>query len=236
MGAVGPGARRLAAVLGPALVVLGVVAFAVGLVHWLEPTWASTSEVAVPMQVSSSDGRGADLRLEVDLAPYSEVWVSGVPTGGLPDRDHRSEPLGIVVLHAPEASLTEQLLSRADLMLRGVALLVAAIALRPVLVSIAEGGPFRPGHEHRLRVVAGCVIAGGYLAPLLPWWASASVLARLEGAYGLTATPTHHLEAFVVAALVVLIGAVVRASTPDPHETAGRQVRNSDSIEREPDA
>ncbi|WP_309133445.1 hypothetical protein [Cellulomonas sp.] len=208
--------RRLARVLAPALVVVGVVAAVVGLAHWLEPTRDPLGEVAVPMHLRHSEGIGADLRLEIGLVPYSQVRVSGVPTGGLPDRDHRTEPLGVVVVHAPDASSREQLLSRADLLVRGVAVLVAAVALRPVLLAIAHAHAFRPAHRRRLWVVAGCVVAGGYVAPLLPWGASASVLARLEGAYGLSVSPTHHVEAVVVAALVVLVGAALRTEGPTP--------------------
>ena len=208
---VGHRARRLAAVLGPALVVVGMVATAVGLYQWLEPTRNVMGEVAVPMRLHSSDGIGAWLVLEVGLVPYTAVEVSGVPTGGLPDFDHRSEPLGIVVVHAPDASLTEQLLARADVLVRGIALLVAAVALLPVLRSIAAGSPFRPGHGPRLWVVAVCVVAGAYVGPLLPWRASALVLDRLPEPFGMTASPPHHVEAFVVAALVVLVGEVLRA-------------------------
>lgn len=214
--AAGTWSRRLARVLAPALVVVGVVAAVVGVAHWSEPTRDVVGEVAVPMHLRVSDGGGADLRLEVGLVPYSDVWVSGVPTGGFPDRDHRTEPLGVVVVHAPDATPAEQLLSRADLLVRGVAVLVAAVALHPVLLAIAHGTAFRAAHRRRLWVVAGCVVAGGYVGPLLPWWASASVLARLEGAFGMSASPTHHLEAFVVAALVVLVGAALRPGVPEP--------------------
>lgn len=209
------GARRLAAVLGPALLVVGLVGTAVGLYQWLAPTRDVMGEVAVPMRLHSSDGRGADLVLEVELEPYSDAWVSGVPTGGLPNVDTRSEPLGIVVVHAPDASLAEQLLSRADVLVRGIALLVAAVALLPVLRSIAAGSPFRPGNGRRVQVVAVCVVAGAYVGPLLPWRASASVLERLPGPYGMTANPPHHVEALVIAALVMLVGEVLRVGTPD---------------------
>ncbi|MFI2753155.1 hypothetical protein ACGIF2_06950 [Cellulomonas sp. P22] len=186
-------------------------------------------EVAVPMRLHSSDGLGADLRLEVGLVPYPEVRVSGVRTGGLPDFDHYSEPLGIVMVHAPDASLAEQLFSRADVLVRGIALLVAAVALLPVLRSIAAGSPFRPGHGRRVQVVAVCVVAGAYVGPLLPWRASTSVLERLPDPYGMTANPPHHVEALVIAALVVLVGAVVRAGTPvPPPTTSSSAVRNPD--------
>lgn len=198
----------------------GVVATVVGLVRWLEPVTSSMGHVAVPMQVRSSDGRGPGLVFKDDNGrdPYPEVSVWGVSTGGLPDRDHRSEPLGVVTLHTYEASLSEQLLSRADALLRGIALLVAALALRPVLIAISQGRSFRPAHHRLINVVAVCVVAGAYVAPMLPWWASALVLSRLEDAYGMSASPPHHFEVFVVAALIVLVGAIVRATTLDSRD------------------
>ena len=214
MRVVGLGSRRLAVVLAFVLVAAGLVATVVGVVRWLEPTRDVMGEVAVPMRLHSSDGLGADLELEVGLEPYDQVWVSGVPTGGPPDSDHHSEPLGIVTVHAPGATPSEQLLSQADDLLRGIALLVAAVALCPLFIAISRCRPFRPGHQRLLNLVAVCVVAGAYVGPLLPWWASASVLARLDDAYGMRANPPHHLEAFVVAALVVLVGAVVRAGVP----------------------
>jgi hypothetical protein len=219
MRAVSVRSRRLAVVLAFVLVAGGVVAAVVGVVRWLEPVTSSMGHVAVPMQLRSSDGRGADLVLEVDQMPYPEVSVWGVSTGGLPDRDHYSEPLGVVTIHTyGEASLGERLLSRADALLRGIALLVAALALRPVLVAISQGRPFRPEHHRLINVVAVCVVAGAYVAPILPWWASALVLSRSEDAYGMSASPPHHFEVFVVAALIVLVGAIVRAGTPDPRD------------------
>ncbi|MEP7765138.1 hypothetical protein [Sanguibacter sp. 25GB23B1] len=230
MRAVSVRSRRLAVVLAFVLVAGGVVAAVVGVVRWLEPVTSSTGHVAVPMQLRSSDGVGADLVLEVDQKPYPEVSVWGVSTGGLPDRDYRSEPIGVVTVRTYEASLSEQLLSRADALLRGVALLVAALALRPVLVAISQGRPFRPAHHRLINVVAVCVVAGAYVAPILPWWASALVLSRLDDAYGMSTSPPHHFEAFVVAALIVLVGAIVRASAPDPDDEQRELI--ADHVER----
>lgn len=214
------GARRLAGALAFLLVAAGVGAAVLGLVRWLAPLTDRTGEVAVPVQVTSSDGVGADLLLLVGLEPYEGVGVSGVATGGLPHTDHRTYPLGVVTIHAPDASASEKLLSRADSVIRGLALLAGAIALRPVLGAISDGRPFRRRDERGLRVVALCVVVGAYVAPLVPWRASAVVLARLDGAHGLSATPVHHLEVFVVAALVVLVGVVVRMATPEPTDRA----------------
>lgn len=221
MRAVHPAARRLAAVLAVVLVVAGMAASGVGLVRWLEPLSDLEGGVSVPVQVMASDGVGADLQLLVEMEPYDDVRVSGIPTGGLPHTDHRTYPLGVVMLDVPDASTSEKLLSRADAMLRGIALLVAALALRPVLGAVAAGRPSSRRDSRRVQVVALCVVVGCYVAPLLPWLASASVLTRLDDAHGLSATPVHHLEVFVVAALVVLVGAVMGAGTREPREVTG---------------
>lgn len=211
----------------------GALASVVGLYRWLEPMWDATGHVSVPMHLTSSDGQGADLRLEVDLEPYPGVSVSGVPTGGLPHLDHYTTPLGVVTVHVDDASRTEQLFSQADDLLRGVALLLAALALRPMLVATAQGRQFQPGCRRRLHVVAVCVVLGGYVAPLLPWWASASVLDRLDDAYGMAVVPQHHLEVFVVAALVVLVGAVLDATAPKTPDSTEAQVPDLDGLGRQ---
>src|SRR5690606_1137701 len=119
-----------------------------------------------------------------------------------------------VTLHTTGATDLEQVVSRGDVLLRGISLLVAALALFPVLRALAEQRSFRVAHARRLWIMAACVVAGGYVAPLLPWWASASVLSRLEGAHGVSARPIHHLQVWVIAALVVVVAEVVRASVP----------------------
>lgn len=220
MRAVHPAARRLAAVLAVVLVAAGVVATAVGLVRWLEPLTDLEGGVSVPIQVTASDGVGADLQLLVEMESYDDVRVGGIPTGGLPHTDSRTYPLGVVTVYAPDASTSEKLLSRADAMLRGIALLVAALALRPVLRAVAADRPFLCHDGRRVQVAALCVVVGGYVAPLLPWLASASVLTRLDDPHGLSATPVHHLEVFVVAALVLLVGAVVSAGTQEPRKVS----------------
>lgn len=223
---IGNGMRRLAAALGPALVVVGTVGVCFGVGQMVDATSEPLDGVDVPMRLRSSDGLGASIELLVGPEPYDAVRVSGVPTDNRPDTDPWTDPAGVVVVHAPDATLAEQLLSRADVLVRGCALLVAGLALRPVLRSVADGSPFRPGHDRRLGVVAGCVVLGVYVGPLLPWRASAMVLARLDGAHGMSAAPTHHLEAFVVAALVLLVGAVLRAGASERRDGpvgAGRQ-------------
>ncbi|GAA4626942.1 hypothetical protein [Cellulomonas oligotrophica] len=216
----GPRSRRLAAVLGPFLVVVGAVALLLGVGHGVAVL--SEDDVAVPVHLRASDGRGAWLQLEVEGRPATGVWVSGVPTGGLPTADRYGFGLGVAELHTRGATPVERLLARADLLVRGIALIVAALALRPVLAAVARGASFRPGHDRRVHVVAVCVVLGAYVAPLLPWLATASVLARLDDLHGLSASPPHHVEALVVALLVVLVGGLVRASTTHPDGGSGR--------------
>ncbi|MFS0698997.1 hypothetical protein AB6N24_03385 [Cellulomonas sp. 179-A 4D5 NHS] len=217
---VGEPARRVAGVLGPVLVALGLLAAVVGVATTADATQDASGTVAVPVRLGASDGTVAPLGPTVDGEAHPGVRLSGVPTGGLPMIGDDASLPGVVTLHAPDATLTEQVLSRADVLLRGLAVLVGAFALRPVLRLVAAGRPLRPWHERHLHVVAACVVLGGYVGPLLPWVATASVLGRLHGADGLSAAPPHHLEAFVVAALVVLVAAGARAGasgpSPDP--------------------
>ena len=106
------------------------------------------------------------------------------------------------------------------MLVRGAAVLVAAVALLPLLRAIARTAELGADAGRRLRVVALCVIVGGYVAPLLPWWATASVLGRLDGVHGMSAAPPHHLQAFVVAALVGLLAALLDGRDQVAAETA----------------
>lgn len=203
------GWRRVAAALGPGLVAIGVLSTLVGVLHVVDAGTDFFGEVAVPMRLVASDGIGAGVELNVAAEPFSGAWVSGMAAGGLPDTDPYSDPLGIVTIHAAGSSLGERLLSPADVLVRGAAVLVAAIALLPVLRAFTTSRPPGAGTARRLRMVALCVLVGGYVGPLLPWLASASVLARLEPVHGMSATPPHHLPAIVAAALVGLLAAAV---------------------------
>ena len=98
---VGTAWQRVAAGLGPVLVVLGAIGVMVGVLQVLDAAGDVLEEVAVPVRLTTSDGLGADLALEVGGEPFDGVRVSGVPAGGAPDTDPRSDPLGIVVIHAP---------------------------------------------------------------------------------------------------------------------------------------
>ncbi|GHG51891.1 hypothetical protein GCM10011331_16020 [Flavimobilis marinus] len=215
MHALRPGARRLAAFLAPLLVLVGFIGAVVGVVASVSAAKERDGAISVPVHLNASDGLGAELELTVGDghgSPYPGVTVSGIRTGGLPHRDHRTSPLGVVTLHTTGASDLEQVMSRGDVLLRGLSLFVAALALLPVLRALVDQRSFRVAHAHRLWIVAACVITGGYVAPLLPWWASASVLGKLHDAYGMSARPIHHLQVWVIAALVVVVGEVVRAS------------------------
>lgn len=205
----GPGGRRLAAVLGPLLVVVGVVGMLVGMGWVVAAAVDDLRTVDVPVRVVSNDGGAAHVEFYGQVA--AGLTVSGAPTGGLSRRDYHSDPLGILTVTASGATVTEQVLSRADLLLRGVALLTASLVLLPVLRRLAQGRSLERDDGRRVAVVAGCVVLGTYVAPLVPWWATASVLRRFPVTTGMTADPPHHLQAFVVAALVLLVGSLVRA-------------------------
>lgn len=200
----------LARVLAPLLVVVGVVAVLVGVVNVVGATRATAGYVAVPVRIVGNDGTAVGVVLAFDDGPANDLGVSGPPTGGLPNLDPRSYPQGVLTLRAPGGTVAEQLLSRADVLLRGGALLVAALALLPVLRRLGQGCALVAGDARRVAVLAGCVVLGAYIAPLVPWLATASVLGRLPRTSGMLASPPHHVEAWVVAALVLVVAGLVR--------------------------
>jgi hypothetical protein len=116
---------------------------------------------------------------------------------------------GEVVVSAAGSTVPEQLLARGDSALLGLTVGAAALLLLPVLTSIREGEPFRPGHARRFSVLAGVVAVYGVAGPLLPAAATSSVLHRT----GLSQTRVLEPDGAIFGLLpfVVVVGLLVLA-------------------------
>ncbi|NMM17150.1 MAG: hypothetical protein HHJ14_08435, partial [Cellulomonas sp.] len=88
-----------------------------------------------------------------------------------------------------------------------------AVALRPVLLSIAAGRPFAPGNARRITLVAATVAVVGVAAPLAPQIAGQLVLARtgLARTGAFVSTVAVSPEPLLVAALVLAVATAFRA-------------------------
>jgi hypothetical protein len=144
-------------------------------------------------------------------------WIAGAR----PDGISSSGVDGRVTVAAWGSTRVEQLLGRGDWLVRGIGLLVGALALRPVLLSICSGRPFARGNARRIAVVAGTVAVVGIVAPLLPEIAGQLVLERtgLARTGAFAAVPGVSPEQLLVAALVLVVAAAFRAG-----ETMARDV------------
>ena len=143
--------------------------------------------VAVGGVVSVLDGlRRADVLVPVSVdfsrLPGGGASVS-VPAAGLPAGSYVEVLSPEQGLRVPDATPVEQLLANADGALLGLAVLAGAVLLRRLLLSIADGRPFRSGNAWRIAVLAVLVGGVGTLAPVLPDLAGILVLERL-GAVG----------------------------------------------------
>jgi hypothetical protein len=84
-----------------------------------------------------------------------------------------------LVVRSWDSTVAEQLLSRGDAAVIGLALGLGAVLLRTILLSVAGGRPFRPGDARRIAALAVLVGLAGTLGPVLPQVAGMLVLDRL---------------------------------------------------------
>jgi hypothetical protein len=137
-----------------------------GTAYWINGATHVHGEVTVPVSPASSAAGG----------PGDGVAVAGFD---LPEGSRVETGDASLVLRAPDSTLAEQLLSRAGALVLGLSLGVGGVLLRRLLLSIAEGRPFRSGNARRLAVIAVLVAAAGTLAGVLPDIAGVLVLDRL---------------------------------------------------------
>jgi hypothetical protein len=84
-----------------------------------------------------------------------------------------------LTLRAGDSTVAEQLFSRAAAAVLGLCIGLGAVLLRRVLLSVADGQPFRPGNSACLAGIAALMVVASLAAAVLPAVASARVLDRL---------------------------------------------------------
>lgn len=193
-----PHAGRVRTLAG-VLTALGWGAGVWGVLYAINGATQASADVRVPVT----------LRAAPDGAPGARVLTAAftVPDGWLDGSGSR------LTLRVWGSSIPEQVLSRGDVLLGGLALLVLALAVGPVLRSIAAGEPFAVGNPRRLTVAAGAIVVGGAVAPLLPRIAAAQVIARAGLGAHLAPVWTFPLASLLTAALVLVLALVFRAGT-----------------------
>ncbi|MFI2752164.1 hypothetical protein ACGIF2_01875 [Cellulomonas sp. P22] len=184
--------------LARALTALGWGAGVWGVLYAINGATQAPAAVRVPVTLLAAPG-----------APATGAVTAAftVPDGWLDGSGSR------LTLRLWGSSVPEQVLSRGDVLLGGLALLVLALAVGPVLRSIAAGDPFAVGNPRRLMVAAGAIVVGGAVAPFLPQIAAAQVIARAGLSAHLAPVHTFPLAPLVTAALVLVLVPVFRAGT-----------------------
>lgn len=215
------GTERWVGTLAGVLLALGVVAASFGVLYAVNGATQAGATVKVPVTLAGPEHASGwgDVQVEVAGLDPGDAWLAGAPpqgvTAGTVD--------GRLTLAAWGSTRTEQVLARGETLLLGLGLLGGALALRPVLRSVAAGRPFAPGNARRIAVVAGVVGVVGFLAPLLPQLAGLGVLDRTgladSGAFhtGLS----YSLEPLGAAALVLVVALAFRTGEQLARDTDG---------------
>lgn len=118
-----------------------------------------------------------------------------------------------IVVEAAELPWMMRLWSEAGFALTLLAIGLGALMVSRVLGAILRGDPFDTRNPRRIAILAGCVLVGGTLAPLIQGAASTMIASHL-GLSGQVGSPVpFELVPFVVAGLVfVVAGAFQRGS------------------------
>lgn len=195
------------------VVTIGWVAGIFGVAYAVNGMTQAPAFVTVPVTLASAPDGGGAVHVQVDGVSVPRGWLSGGVPGGV--RVHGSTapgPDSELRLTAWGSTRAEQLLARGNWLVGGLAVLVGALALAPVLGSIADGRPFASGNGRRLVALAAAVAAGGVLAPLLPQVAGTLVLRRTGlGGPTFVTTPSLALEPLLIGAVVLTVAAAFRA-------------------------
>lgn len=154
---------RTVQLLADAVLLIGVVLAVAGVAYAANGATQARGEVEVPVTLASPEG------------------AAGVPIAraDLPAGSRLETPADRLVLRVTDSTVTEQLASRGDLLLIGLAAGAGGLLLRRLLLSVADGRPFEPANARRIAVGAGLVALAGTLGPTLPQLAAVLVLDRL---------------------------------------------------------
>ncbi|NAZ80508.1 hypothetical protein GTR02_01580 [Kineococcus sp. R8] len=169
--------------LAQVLAVVGVLALVAGPAYAVNAATQAPAAVRVQVQVDSASPQGRQLHQVRGLA--APATTDGAPVPG----DVRLTAVDLVTpqagrgypveLSAWGSTRTEQFLSRGHVAVAGLGIGLAALLLRPVLLSIAAARPFQAANARRLAQSAVVTLLCAHLAPLLPATAAGQVLERV---------------------------------------------------------
>ncbi|GAB4063219.1 hypothetical protein GCM10028777_05640 [Angustibacter speluncae] len=204
--------------LATVLAVVGIAAAVLGPAYAVNAATRAPAAVVVPLQLLPYGPEANSERVLYPAPPVPVVDTDGWPEGVLvrvvDDR---------LVLSATGSTVAEQLLSRGDVALLGLTVGACALLLLPVLRALADGAPFRDRGSRRLALAAAVVWAYAALAPLLPAWAAAAVVARTGIAHPAAwqVVVDWSFAPFVVGAALLVLAETFRRGERLAHDVEG---------------
>ncbi|MDM7830045.1 hypothetical protein [Cellulomonas edaphi] len=199
----GPWVRRLANLL----VAIGVIGAALGVLDFVNALTQVSASVKATVRVAPS-GCCGDARVELPGVTLADGWL--LPANG-PDGLSASPSAGQLRIEAWGSTAPEQALANAELLVGGVGFLLGALLIRPVLVALSEGRPFRRGNARRITLVAVTVAVTGVLVPLPSQLAGLRIAQRTGLETELVHGVTVPLAPLLTGALVLAVAAAFRA-------------------------
>lgn len=192
------------------VLVVGMIGGIAGVSYAVNALTIVPATVRAPVTLLATQDGWPSVELSIDGIQIEDGSITTLPPAALGGGDSG----GQVTIAAWGSTHLEQILSRGDALMGGLALLVGSILIYPVLLSIATGTPFAPGSARCLSLLALVIAVGGTLAPILPQLAGIRVLERLgladDGVFS-TSAPQITLGPLLVAALVLAFAAAFRA-------------------------
>lgn len=176
---------RLIRVLAGLMLFLGLAAAGGGVAYVINGATQAQAYVTVNVKAHTTEG----LRVETSGSGSTSKAPLAEPDGeddkitldapGAERGTHLEAGTDSLELRAWGSTVMEQLLSRGDSAILGLCFGGGALLLRGLLLSIAEGEPFRRGNAPRIAGIAALTAAGSYGAALTPGLAAGLVLERV---------------------------------------------------------
>ncbi|MFC4497659.1 DUF2975 domain-containing protein [Streptomyces ovatisporus] len=217
--------ERLVRRLAGAVLWLGVIAGVAGVAHDINGMTQASAYVSVPVEVRTTDGLSVETSRETRAGSQAPLAAPDADARGVirlniadvPEGSWLEAGTGETELRSWGSTVAEQALARADSAVLGLCAFAGALLLRRLLLSIAEGDPFREGNAVRVAGLALLTAVGSLCMAATPALASGLVLERLglDGADGPVAASAFSLPQvpLFVALLLLALAEAFRRGT-----------------------
>ncbi|SCK56600.1 Protein of unknown function [Streptomyces sp. WMMB 714] len=217
--------ERLVRRLAGAVLWLGVIAGVAGVAYDVSGMTQAPAHVSVPVEVRTVEGLSVETSRETRAGSQAPLAAPDSKTGDVirlniadaPESSWLEAGTGPTELRSWGSTVAEQALARADSAVLGLCAFAGALLLRRLLLSIAEGDPFRQGNAVRVAGLAVLTAFGSLCTAAVPALASGLVLERLglDGADAPVAASVFSLPQvpLFIALLLLALAEVFRRGT-----------------------